>query len=142
MSDVTFPSGVTVRATALADRQQNDCWRTFGLYLDRRWNPSWSSCVLDWPDFGLPEDWEFAAFHIKHAFDLATSGERVEVGCAGGLGRTGTVLACMAILSGVQVKQAVTWVRANYDRRAVETDEQEKWVLWFGNNASKDAKPD
>jgi hypothetical protein len=26
-------------------------------------------------------------------------------------------------------------VRANYDARAVETEEQEQWVAWFGASA-------
>jgi len=64
-------------------------------------------------------------------FSRAKNGERVEIGCVGGLGRTGTVLACMAILAGVPANQAVEWVRATYDSRAVETIEQEEWVIWF-----------
>jgi len=37
--------------------------------------------------------------------------ERVEFGCAGGHGRTGTALACMAILDGVPGTEAVAFVR-------------------------------
>ena len=54
--------------------------------------------------------------------------ERVEVACAGGRGRTGTALACLAILDGVAAAQAVTYVRAHYDRRAVETPGQRRFV--------------
>ena len=61
------------------------------------------------------------------------TGERVEIGCAGGLGRTGTVLACMAILAGLPRDEAVKWVRAKYDPRAVETVEQQDWVRSFGS---------
>ena len=67
----------------------------------------------------------------RAAFARARSGGLVEVGCAGGLGRTGTVLACMATLAGVQSSEAVAWVRANYDQRAVETAEQEAFVERF-----------
>jgi hypothetical protein len=28
----------------------------------------------------------------------------------------------------------VRWVRSNYDATAVETPEQEDWVLWFAAN--------
>ena len=38
----------------------------------------------------------------------------------------------MAILSGIEPREAVAWVRANYAVRAVETRSQEWWVLWFG----------
>ena len=41
------------------------------------------------------------------------AGERVEVTCGGGTGRTGTVLACMAVLAGVAADDAVGWVRAH-----------------------------
>ena len=41
------------------------------------------------------------------------------------------MLACMATLAGVPSREAVSWVRENYDRRAVETDEQEAFVERF-----------
>ena len=63
-------------------------------------------------------------------------GERVEVGGIGGLGRTGIVLACMAILAGVAPGQVVEWVPDHYDPPAVETPEQEDWVLWFAEHIS------
>jgi len=99
--------------------------------MDPKWTPTWNAELIDWPDLGLPADEETAADQIVAAFTRAKNGERVEIGCIGGLGRTGTVLACMAILAGVPVDQAVEWVRANYDSRAVETLEQAEWVLWF-----------
>jgi protein-tyrosine phosphatase len=54
--------------------------------------------------------------------------ERVEVGCAGGRGRTGTALACLAILDGVPSSEAVVFVREHYDHRAVETRRQRRYV--------------
>src|SRR3990170_4276171 len=48
-----------------------------------------------------------------------------------GLPANPTVLACMAILAGVAAEDAVAWVRANYHAKAVETDDQSRWVLWF-----------
>ena len=50
----------------------------------------------------------------------------VYVGCAAGLGRTGTFIAALARMAGID--EAVPWVRAHYDRRAVETAEQEAAV--------------
>jgi protein-tyrosine phosphatase len=88
--------------------------------------------ILAWPDFGVPTDRDAAAGAIRKAFDEAHAGRRVEVGCASGIGRTGTVLACMAILAGVQVEDSIDWVRANYRPGAVETGDQERWVHWFG----------
>lgn len=130
---VTFRDGTSVYAVCLADRCESHPYRAFGLYLDARWVPTWPAAVLDWPDFGLPTNERDTVAHIRDAFQRARSGQHVEVGCLGGLGRTGTVLACMAILAGERAEEAVKWVRTNYDARAVETNEQEAWVMTFGN---------
>jgi hypothetical protein len=133
---VTFPDGSRVRAASLADRQVDDPERAYGLYLDERWAPTWPADVIAWPDFGLPAEPEVAAGEITDAFRRARRGELVEVGCLGGSGRTGTVLACMAVLAGVPPAEAVSWVRAAYRREAVETAEQEAWVQWFAGWSS------
>jgi len=99
--DVTFPDGTVVRASAITERVDDDPSRDFGLYLDSRWAPTWPAEVIDWPDFGLPADPERAASQIEQAFARARDGETVEIGCLGGLGRTGTVLACFAVVAGV-----------------------------------------
>ena len=132
MAIVTFPDGSRVRAVGLAERREDDPARAFGLYLDEHWAPTWPADLVAWPDFGLPEEPEAAARQIVDAFGRAQRGELVEVGCLGGSGRTGTVLACMAILGGVAPGEAVEWVREAYRPEAVETAEQEAWVEWFG----------
>lgn len=132
---VCFPDGTCITASPLSARQEDSSNRGFGLYMDPTWAPTWNAELIDWPDLGLPADEDEAADQIVAAFTRAKNGEQVEIGCIGGLGRTGTVLACMAILAGVPVDQAVEWVRANYDSRAVETLEQAEWVLWFGRYA-------
>jgi len=114
---------------------------SYGLYLgnppgrlSRRgppWRPDWPSDWVDWPDFRTPRDDRSAAALIEHAYRLARSGERVEVACLGGTGRTGTVIACMAVLAGHPATDAVGWTRRNYRPRAVETRGQRRWVDWF-----------
>jgi protein-tyrosine phosphatase len=133
---VTFPDGSRVRASSIFDRCVDDPERSFGLYLDARWQPSWPADLIEWEDLGLPEDAESAARMIEAAFMRARRGELVEVGCLGGIGRTGTVLACMAVLAGVPPAKAVAWVRDAYNPEAVETAEQENWVHWFADRAS------
>lgn len=128
---VVFPDGSRVRASSISDRRVDDPERAFGLYLDARWQPTWPADLIEWRDFGLPEDGESAAQKIEGAFRRARQGELVEVGCLGGSGRTGTVLACMAVLAGIPPEKAVAWVRRAYKAEAVETTEQEEWVLWF-----------
>ena len=129
--EVVFPDGTRVRASSLLDREEHLSGRDFGLYLDPRWNPTWPAEILDWPDFELPRDGAHAAAQICGAFSRAKDGQGVEIGCIGGLGRTGTVLACMAVLAGVDSSDAVAWVREHYRPRAIETPEQERWVDWF-----------
>jgi hypothetical protein len=129
--DIRFPDGTLVRASPLSEREAGAGWRAFGLYCDPAWAPDWPAEIIDWPDFGVPADAETAARQIQAAFTRARAGERVEVGCRGGLGRTGTVLACMAVLAGVPAGEAVAWVRAHDRPAAVETAAQEAWVGWF-----------
>ena len=133
---VTFPDGSRVRAASVLDRRVDDAERSFGLYLDAQWEPSWPADVIEWRDFGLPTDQKSAARKIEDAFGRARRGELVEVGCLGGRGRTGTVLACMAVLAGVPAADAVAWVRDAYRPEAVETAEQEGWVRWFADWAA------
>ncbi len=51
--------------------------------------------------------------------------------CGGGRGRTGTALACLAVLDGVPPAEAVAYARELYDPRAVETPWQRRYVARF-----------
>ncbi|MGZ4334846.1 MAG: protein-tyrosine phosphatase family protein [Gaiellaceae bacterium] len=124
---VTLPDGTPIRASSLVSRRAGDPEPGFGLYHDA----TWPAEHVDWPDYGLPADAVRAAGQIRAAFARAARGQDVEVGCLGGLGRTGTVLACMVVLTGRGADEAVAWVRTHYDARAIETPAQEKWVEWF-----------
>jgi hypothetical protein len=135
--DVTLPNGVQVRASGIADRDLDGGWRQFGLYCDTAWQPDWPAVTIDWPDFSVPASPETAAQQIHDAYERARRGERVEVGCLGGRGRTGTVLACMAVLAGVPGEEAVAWVRRHYRPEAVEVSSQVDWVNWFAESAAQ-----
>ena len=105
----------------------------FGLYLlGREPEPlPWPSRWLRWPDFRLPTDRHAADDALREVWRRAAD-ERVEIACGGGRGRTGTALACVAVLDGVPADEAVTFVRTHYDRRAVETLWQRRYVARFG----------
>ncbi len=79
--------------------------------------------VIDWPDFGLPEDVRFPLYEALRAL---VNGRSLYVGCGWGRGRTGTFLALLAKILGE--KQPVLFVRTNYLAEAVETPEQKKFV--------------
>ncbi|MBL8777170.1 MAG: protein phosphatase [Acidimicrobiales bacterium] len=88
---------------------------------------SWRSWWVRWPDFRLPADRDAALTMLSEAHERAVT-ERVELACGGGVGRTGTALAVLAVLSGVAPDEAVAWVRSAYHPRAVETPWQRRWV--------------
>ena len=67
--------------------------------------------------------------------------EDVEVACGGGVGRTGTVLACLAVLDGLSPDEAVAWVGAHHHRRAVETRGQRRWVAQFADERRPGQRP-
>jgi hypothetical protein len=43
----------------------------------------------------------------------------------------------MAVLAGVPGEEAVAWIRQAYRPEAVETPQQEEWVLWFAEWSSR-----
>lgn len=130
---VTFVDGTTiVGARFLVDEPYlRDEEPAFGLYLDDHWAPPWDHARLPWVDFGVPDADELRVA-LEALLVRARRGERVEVGCLGCHGRTGTALACLAVLAGTPPAEAVAWVRATYCEKAVETDEQQAFVAAFG----------
>jgi protein-tyrosine phosphatase len=130
---LALPSGRLVRGRGLAQPLPPGPFPEFGLYLlGRRPAPQpWDSRWVQWPDFRVPRNPEELRAALAELLERAGR-ERVEVACRGGTGRTGTALACLAVLDGVRADEAVAYVRARYDRRAVETGAQRRFVAAFG----------
>ncbi|MFD8542975.1 protein-tyrosine phosphatase family protein [Streptomyces sp. NPDC059649] len=128
-----LPSGILVRGRGLRKPLPPGPHPDFALYLrGRRPQPvAWESRWLRWPDFWLPTDRDGFAEALRDARARAES-ERVEIACGGGFGRTGTALACLAVLDGLPAQEAVDFVRRNYSPRAVETPWQRHFVGRFG----------
>ena len=127
---VVLDDGTEVIAVSFgsADPYARNVVPDFGLYLDERWRPPWPHEHLDWPDFGVPDDPTPVVAALESLLRRARDGQRVEIGCYGAHGRTGTALACCAVLCGHAPDDAVRWIRAAYCERAVETDDQEAFV--------------
>jgi hypothetical protein len=127
-----LPSGRLVRGRGLSRPLEDGALPAFGVYLLGQRPPAfpWESRWLRWPDFGLPADRAAVLPTLTEAWQRSGI-ERVEVACAGGHGRTGTALACLAILDGVPSSEAVAFVRENYDPHAVETFWQRRYVARF-----------
>ena len=122
---VTLPSGARLRGRRLADPASP---ADFALILARGPVPAWPHRRIRWPDLWIPTDRDDALDALHEAHHRARTGERVEVACRGGLGRTGTALAALAILDGLSPREAFTWVRSNYHCRAIETPWQRRWL--------------
>ena len=129
---MALPSGRLIRGIGLRGPELPGPDPEFGLYLSRSELPGvpWEYRWVDWPDFRLPADPAAARAAFAAAWQRSAA-ERVEVGCVGGTGRTGTALACIAVLDGVPPQDAVAYVRRQYDPHAVETDEQRRYVAAF-----------
>jgi protein-tyrosine phosphatase family protein len=122
---VTLPSGLRVRGRRIADPVTP---ADFALLLADGPEPAWDHRRIRWPDFWIPTDRADALDALHEAHRRAVAGERVEIACMGGIGRTGTALAALAIIDGLPNEQAVDWVRAHHHHRAVETPWQRRWL--------------
>ena len=127
-----LPSGWLIRGRGLRRPVPDGPVPDFGLYLlgQRPAPVEWEARWVAWPDYRLPRDRHDAEDAVREARSRAET-ERVEVACNAGRGRTGTALACIAVLDGVPAREAVALVRRHYDARAVETPWQRRYVRRF-----------
>lgn len=130
---LVLPSGRRVRGRGLRrPLPDGSPPPAFGLYLLGRppcpvpWTTRW----VCWPDFRLPTAPVDLHDALRELWRRADT-ERVEVACSGGTGRTGTALACLAVLDGLPPARAVAFVRGHYRRHAVETRGQARFVASF-----------
>lgn len=131
---LVLPSGRGVRGRGLrhGEPAAGGVPPAFGVYLLGRPPPesAWESRWVRWPDFRLPADRPGFPAVLREVWERC-AGERVEVACGGGYGRTGTALACLAVLDGVPAAEAVAYVRRYYAARSVETPWQRRFVERF-----------
>jgi protein-tyrosine phosphatase len=130
---VSFPSGRRIRGRGLRHSLPQGPVPDFAVYLlGRRPAPTpWDQRWVRWPDFWLPANHVEAVDALREAW-LRAESERVEVACKGGHGRTGTALACIAVMDGVPPGQAVSFVRDRYGP-AVETP----WQHWYVRHVAR-----
>lgn len=127
-----LPSGRLVRGRAVRDPPPAPLHPDFGLYLSGR-EPGpfpWAWRWLRWQDLWLPADRVAARDALVETWQRAAV-ERVEVACGHGRGRTGTALACLAMIDGVPAEHATAFVRRSYHPKAVEAPWQRRYVARF-----------
>ena len=126
---VELPDGRRIRGRGLRNPVPAGQSPEFAVYLLAR-DPgpfNWEHRWVRWPDFRTPSSTPDAFAALREAHDRSAS-ERVEIACGGGVGRTGTALAAIAVLAGVPAAEAVAWVRRAYNGRAAETPWQRRWA--------------
>ena len=126
---VEFPGGRRIRGRGLRRPRPDGLTPDFALYLlaEDPGPVDWEYRWVHWPDFRTPRSTSAAVAALEEAWRRSATG-RVEIACGGGMGRTGTALAGIAVLAGIPPDEAVRWVRLHYHRRAVETPWQRRWV--------------
>lgn len=146
---VDLRDGITVFASAWFDRPANQPvdveWPDVGFYLDGSWSQTTMLCspgfrprfarykpsklmIYPWPDLGAPREPARFRRALHWLLRQATEGKRIEIGCAGGHGRTGATLAGLLILQGMTANRAIRKVRREYCHDAVETKTQTKML--------------
>ena len=87
--------------------------------------------VVDWPNMGI-----VSTATLQVLLNLVNRYKRkgvIEIGCVGGHGRTGTLLAMLAIYFGeMQPGAAITHIRSTYCEEAIESYKQESALYRWG----------
>lgn len=136
MTEVRLPDGTVVHCSASTDCRGRVNRPDYAVYLYGGWSASSVATFIPWEDYGTPfVPWRAAREVVEEFYRRALAGQRVEVGCMGGHGRTGTFLAAVVMLAdpNMTAKGAVAWVRSNYCTKAVEDASQEYWLKWFAD---------
>jgi hypothetical protein len=142
---VDLLDGVVVFASAWFDRPNRRRvdmeWPDVGFYLDGSWasaalvsspgfKPPFAQrrrnriAIYPWPDLGTPREPRRFKRALRWLLEEASKGHRIEIGCAGGHGRTGSTLAALLILQGMSGRAALRQIRRSYCPDAVESLEQ------------------
>ena len=83
---------------------------------------------ISWPDYRLPSRPMQAREQLARLLERAQE-ERVEITCGGGVGRTGTALAILAIMDGMDPEAAVEFVQREYNPDSATSHAQRGYLM-------------
>ncbi len=91
-------------------------------------------------DGGIPKDMDSTIEMVDDIISFLNDGERIVMHCNGGLGRAGTMAACVRLALGLDktAKAAIASVRKIRSRRAIETRTQEDFIAKFADEFQKE----
>ena len=147
-----LPTGKSVYLSRLFSHkaESNGVTPTAGLYLDQGWlakHPNiWTNAeipaewrsegqpsilYLPWPDRGAVTTRKLSVA-AAWALGQVEEGQALEIGCVGGHGRTGTMLAGILLYCGLDAESAIKEVRGSYCKKAIESKVQEELIGKLG----------
>lgn len=132
---ITLSDGTSIYCSSYKSTLESADAADYGLYADPIWRPVHRNELIDWPDFKIPTSIEISLEQIADAYYWAAAEEndKVQIGCIGGHGRTGTILACLALFASdgkMTPKEAIDFVREAYCDKAIEKPIQEWYVAY------------
>lgn len=140
----TLTDGTVIYLSGSADKKARTWEPDLAVYLAGSWVPQCVAFHIGWIDYGLPTlpDAEFLKV-ARIALQSARDGETVEVGCFGGHGRTGTMVAVLDCLSmgRADSQLAIENVRDRHCYKAIENEKQEWFVHYIAAMLNGDPLP-
>ena len=150
---------VTVSAYSDRPKVKDAKLPDLGVYLAMGWqdemSPIWGAGIKTphreggfptvycrWPDFGIVHV-SVVEWLINAIISNMEKGYKIDIGCQGAHGRTGTLLACLiAKVEGLCADDAIKAVHNRHCSKAVETNSQENLIREFLGEELKVFKPD
>jgi hypothetical protein len=128
-----FPIAVNLTGDSVRMNHKFGPFRSLEKYNSKY---KFKEIVLDWPDYGV------VYFPLEFWLDLVeiikTNGKEAIFFCVGGHGRTGTALAAMMVAYlGWDGWDAIRWIRRYYCDDAIESKEQESYIIRLGEAYEK-----
>ena len=140
---------LSARGTIQKDRKTNA--PDYGCYMDSQWQPQNSiwltpnapidtdlftqnvvpAMYIRWPDMGIIPVKDYSEVIVWCMTRVMEIDAKLEIGCYGGHGRTGTVLAGLLVYNGIDGHDAIKEVRTRYCDRAIESKSQEDLIVEY-----------